>query len=203
MGLFTRSLVVLVVSVITEGTARADQFIVADVTYTHAADTTSDSHYRVAPLAGTPGNWTSPVNYAAGSAHVKLDVLTKPGAIPTKFQICFEASPSYACTDQSPTYTAPGTYEWTTKFSSFYYGGDVDWSKGVKKIALILKDTKNGKPQGDPLYVPTKLHVEVALLTQGATYMQPTKPAGDAGAPDAGRESDAGIEQDGGLEDAG
>lgn len=172
--------------------ARAEQFIVTDVTYTHSADTTSDSHYRVSPLAGTPTNWRSPIDYASGSVRVHLEVKTKPSDTQTRFQVCFEAMPSYGCTDQSPVYTKTGTYEWTTKFEDFYYGGEVDWSKGVSKIALILKDANNNKPQGDPKFVPTDLRVEVALLTSGASYVPPARDggAGDAGVADAGR-SDA------------
>jgi hypothetical protein len=167
--------------------ARADQVVVTDVTYTHSADTTSDSHYHVSPLAGTPSNWNSPVDYIKGSVHVLLEVKTKPvGDTPTKFQICFEGTPSYGCTTQSPTYTKAGTYEWTSTFSSsmgFYYGGDVDWSKGVNKIALILKDTMNNKPAGDPKYMPTDLHVEVTLLSQGASYKKAPPPAAGSAAP--------------------
>jgi len=178
---------------------RADQVVVTDVTYTHSAETTSDSHYHVTPLAGTPSNWNSPVDYIKGSVHVLLEVKTKPaGDTPTKFQICFEGTPSYACTEQSPTYTKPGKYEWNSAFSSpgFYFGGQVDWSKGVNQIALILKDTMNNKPAGDPKYMPTDLHVEVSLLSQGASYVAPPAAGSGAGAPpvdaNAGRAGGAG-----------
>lgn len=166
--------------------ARAEQFVVTDVSYTHSKDTTMDSHYRVAPLPGSPTNWKSPVDYASGSVHVLLEVKTKPaGDTPTKFQICFEGTPGYGCTDQSPTYTKTGTYEWTTKFSSFYLGnGGPDWSKGVSKVALILKDTNNNKPQGDAKYVPSDLRVQVALITNGASFAPPVEPR-DAGSGDA------------------
>jgi hypothetical protein len=150
--------------------ARAEQFIVTEVSYTHSKDTTTDSHYRVAPLSGTPTNWKSPVDYTAGSVHVRLEVKTKPTDTPTKFQICFEGTPGYGCT----TYTKTGSYEWTTKFSAFYLGdGGPDWSKGVSKVALILKDTENNKPQGDPNYVPTDLRVQVAVVSGGATFVPP------------------------------
>lgn len=178
------------------GNARAEQFVVTDVTYTHSAATTEDSHYRVNPAAGTPSNWQSPINYGTGSAHVRLEVKTKPGATPTKFQICFEANPSYACTNQSPTYTTTGTYEWTTDFEDFYYGGTVNWSQGVNKVALILKDTMNNKPQGDPSYVPTDLRVVVTIISPGASFVPPVLDAGtsqDAGARDAGTR-DAGAD---------
>ncbi|HVZ32256.1 MAG TPA: hypothetical protein VG963_07520 [Polyangiaceae bacterium] len=175
--------------------ARAEQFIAVDVTYTHAADTTTDSHYYVDPSPSTPANWKAPVDYASGSVHVLLQVKTKPTNAPTRFQVCFEGTPQFSCTDQSPVYTTTGEYEWTTAFSNFYQPSGVDWSKGVKRIPLILKDTNNNKPQGDPQYVPTDLRVEVAVLSPGAKYMKPTQDAGAAG--DAGANSgpvDAGAE---------
>jgi hypothetical protein len=162
--------------------ARADQFIVTDVTYTHSGQTTSDSHYRVAPSAATPKDWTKPLDWSKGSVHVLLEVKTKPGETPTKFQICFEGSPTYACTDQSPTYTKPGKYEWSTPFAKFYQASQMKWANGVSKVALILKDTNNGKPQGDPKYVPTDLHVEVAVVSEGSTYQASSKDAGVADA---------------------
>jgi MYXO-CTERM domain-containing protein len=173
--------------------ARAEQFVVTDVSYTHTGETTSDSHYRVNPAAGTPSNWQSPINYGTGSAHVRLEVKTKPGATPTKFQVCFEANPSYACTNQSPTYTTTGTYEWTTPFADFYYGGTVNWNEGVDQVALILKDTNNNKPQANPMYVPTDLRVVVTIISPGASFVPPVDAgtAQDAGARDAG--ADAGT----------
>jgi hypothetical protein len=170
--------------------AQADQFILTDVSYTHSGETTVDSHYHVDPSASTPKNWKSPVDYSTGSAHVRLEVKTKPGATPTKFQICFEGTPDYACTDQSPTYTTTGTYEWTTPFANFYFGGTVDWSKGINKVALILKDTNNNKPQGDVKYVPTDLRVEVAIISPGSSFVAPMRDAG-VGTSDAG--TDAGT----------
>ena len=63
-------------------TARAEQFVVAEATYTHSAQTTKDSHYFVDPTDETPPNWASPVDYANGSVHVRLEVKTKPSAMP-------------------------------------------------------------------------------------------------------------------------
>jgi hypothetical protein len=171
-------------------TAHADQFIVADETYTHSGQTTSDSHYRVAPTAATPKDWTKPLDWSKGSVHVLLEVKTKPTNTPTKFQICFEGSPNYACTAQSEPYTTPGTYQWTSSIKTFYSDpmkAPMNWANGISKVALILKDTNNGKPQGDPKYVPTDLHVEVAVVSEGSTYQAPAKDAGvvDASVKDA------------------
>lgn len=194
--------VLLVTSGLSAGVARADQFIVTDLGYTHAKDNTTDSHYRVDPLPGTPSNWKSPVDYSNGSVHVVLEVKTKPSDAPTRFQVCFEGTPDAACSEQGPTYTKTGTYAWTSKFSAFWSAkGGPDWSKGGGKIALILKDTNNGKPQGDPKYVPTELHVTVAVLSGNATFVPPAATPdgglGDAAGkpapvrPDAGSAADA------------
>lgn len=190
--------------------AWAVQFVVTDVTYTHSATTTTDSHLRIAPSAQTPINWVAPVNYTAGgTAHVRLEVFTKPSAAPTRFQICFEANAgSYACTDQAPTYTAPGVYDWVTPMPNFYQFSTVDWTKGVAKVALILKDDKNGKPAPEnvgptvsAMYMPSNVRVTVTMVSPGGTYVPPPPTPADAGAPDAsigdGGSTDAGSTADG------
>jgi hypothetical protein len=194
------------VASLTSAVARADQFVVVDSTWEHTPDL-ADSHYRVTPLGGTPANWKSPVDYASGMAHVHLVVTTKPTDQPTKFQVCFEATPTYACTDQSPTYTTVGVLDWETPFSNFWSppGESVDWSQGTKKIAIILKDTKNGKPSADnvgadtaALYTPTQVHMVVTIVAPGSTYVPPTEI--DGGLP---LDGDGGILADGGTSDGG
>ena len=200
--------------------SQAAQIVVTEVTYTHSATTTSDSHYVINPLAGTPSNWVSPIDYSRGTAVVRLEVFTKPTTIPTRFQICFDGSPSYACTDQAPAYTTPGVYTWTTPFTSFFQYSQVNWSLGTRQIALILKDTSNGKPAPENVgatesakYMPTRLRVTVTLVSPGGTYVPPATDAGvptadagvldaglrDAGTPDAGATVDAGAAEDAGV----
>jgi len=168
--------------------AFADQFVAMDDTWEHTPDM-PDSHYRVKPTAETPTDWLSPVDYSDGTAWVYLEVQTKPTAQETKFQVCFEATPTYACTAQSPTYTTVGTYEWPTDFSDFWSppGEFVDWTQGVNKLACILKDTMNNKPSEDnvgpevaALYTPTRVRMVVTIVSAGGTYMPPT-PTGEGG----------------------
>lgn len=170
-------------------TAWAAQFVALDDTWIHTPDL-ADSHYRASPAAATPADWTSPVDYSQGTAWVYLEVQTKPSAQPTKFQLCFEATPTYACTNQSPTYTATGTYEWSTPFADFWSppSTSVDWTLGVNKLACILKDTMNGKPSSDnvgpttaALYTPTQVRMVVTIVAPGSTYVSPT-PTGTGGA---------------------
>ena len=180
--------------------ARADQFVVVDETYTATAQNTDDSHYRVDPRAGSPTNWRSPVDYASGRAHARLEVITKPSTRKTLYNICYEATPSYACMGYSPAYTAPGVYDFEFPFSTFYQYNMVDWSKGVRKIALILKDENEAKKQGDPAFYPTQIHITITIVAPGSTYVPPM-PMPMA---DAGMEMDAAMPRDGGaLADAG
>ena len=163
--------------------AHAEQVVVADVAYTHSAQTTKDSHYRVNPTPETPANWQSPVNYAQGSVHVRLQVKTKPSATPTRFQICFEMKQNYCCTDQAPVYTTTGVYEWDTDVEKLWRPGPVDFTKGIVDSALILKDTNNVKPAPEnvgqatsALYMPSDVAVTVTLVSSGAVFQPPHDP---------------------------
>ncbi len=182
--------------------ALAQQFVIFDQTYTHTGEL-PDSHYRVDPLPETPADLTSPVDYASGTVHLYMEVLTKPTDEPTKMQVCFEASPTYGCTAQSPTYTTTGLYEWSTDVVDFWSPGTPDWSMGSGRIAVILKDTMNNKPSIDNVgadvaarYTPTDLHLVITWVAPGATYVPPMPDAVDGGVSDGGA-------ADGGAADAG
>ncbi len=184
--------------------ARAEQFVVVDETYTATAANTDDSHYRVNPRAGTPTNWRSPVDFASGRAHARLEVLEKPSTRKTLYNICYEATPSYACMAYSPAYTAPGVYDFEFPFSTFYQYSMVDWSKGVRKVALILKDENEIKKQGDAAFYPTKIHITITIVAPGSTYVPPMPTTmADAGVEmDAALPNDGGVSADAGVSDA-
>ena len=182
--------------------AQAGQIVVMDQTWVHGPDM-PDSHFRVPPMDGTPGNWVSPVDYTQGSAWVYLEVHSKPTQQPTRFQVCFEATPTYACTYQAPDYTDVGVYEWETPFANFYVppGESVDWTLGINKLACILKDTMNGKPSANnvgpevaALYMPTEVRMVVTLVEAGSVYEPPT-PSGEG---TTGGESSSGDATGGG-----
>jgi hypothetical protein len=197
----------LAATVLTAASAHAAQFVATDVRYVHSAQTTTDSHYRVNPSAETPASWTAPVDYASGSAHVRLEVFSKPNTTTqTCFQVCFEATTNYGCTDISKPYTTLGVYEWDTPFSRFFTPGPVSWNTGVRRVALLLKDTMNGKPAPEnvgaatsALYMPTDVRVTVTIVSPGSVYQPPAggpATSSDAGTPptpraDAGASSDA------------
>jgi hypothetical protein len=167
-----------------------DHFVLLDQTYTATSANTMDSHYRVDPRMGTPSNWRSPIDYASGKVHARLDVISKPSAKKTLYNICFEATPSYACMPYA-MYSATGVVDIEFPFSSFYQYNDVDWSKGIRDIALILKDENQTKMQGSPDFYPTTVHATLTVIKPGASYVPPSD-AIDAGMPaDAGEPDDA------------
>lgn len=179
--------------------AHAKQFVVADATYTHSAQTTTDSHYKVDPTPETPADWANPVDYATGSVHVRLEVKTKPSDAPTRFQICFEMKVNYSCTDQVKAYTAPGVYEWDTDVQAGYRPGPVDFSQGILRTALILKDTNNVKPSPEnvgaataALYLPSDLRVTVTVVSAGSEYEPPTDPTSSGGSGGGGGSASSG-----------
>ena len=190
--------------------AQAAQVVVLDETWVHAPDI-ADSHYRVDPRPGTPDNWVSPVDYSQGKAYLYLEVHSKPTAQPTRFQVCFEANPTYGCTEQSPIYTEVGVYEWESDFAGFWSppGEFVDWSLGVNKIACILKDTMNNKPSADnvgpemaALYMPTEVRLVVTIVEPGGIYEPPT-PTGEGTSSSGGDESSGGVSTTGSGESTG
>lgn len=191
--------------------ASADQIVVFDQTYVHAPDL-PDSHFRMPPGAGTPENWVSPIDWSQGSAWVHLEVTSKPTDQETKFQVCFEATPTYGCTYQSPTYTEVGVYEWETPFDAFWSppGTAVDWTQGVNQIACILKDTENGKPSADnvgdeiaALYMPTDVRIVVTLVEEGSVYEPPEPLDAGTGTSGGGDGGDDTTSADGGSETTG
>jgi hypothetical protein len=184
--------------------AHAEQVVAAEAAYTHSAQTTKDSHYRVKPTPETPANWASPVDYAHGSVHVRLEVKTKPSATPTRYQICFEMKVNYCCTDQAPAYTAPGVYEWDTDVEKLWRPGPVDFAQGILQNALILKDTNNVKPAPEnvgeatsALYMPSDVAVTVTLVSSGSTFQPPNPPDPSQGG--GGGTGPSGASQGGGA----
>jgi hypothetical protein len=171
------------------------QFVVAEATYTATTQNTMDSHFFVMPAAGTPANWRAPTDYASGTAHARVEVLEKPSTRKTLYNICFEGTPTAACMGYSPVYTAPGVLDFSFAFSTFYQYSAVDWTKGINRVALILKDENGNKMQGDAAFYPTKIHVTITIVAPDATYVPPTfgSDAGtDAAVADAGVVKDAG-----------
>jgi hypothetical protein len=168
--------------------ALAQQRIVIDETYTATAQNTTESHYRIKPLASTPSNWRSPVDYTSGMVRVRAEVLEKPSDKKTLVNICFEGN-AKSCMPYPPAYTAPGIYNFSAPFGAFWQFDKLDWTKGIQNVAVVLKTETEVEAQGDPLYYPAKMHVTITLVPPtSADDDAGAAPPRDAGAaPDAGR----------------
>jgi hypothetical protein len=168
------------------------QVTVSDLTFTATAQNTvtagSDMGVYVAPpLASSPANWKSPVDFASGMAYVRLEVLDKPSDRKTELNICLAGMPAKACLPYSPIYTAKGVYNFSATLSTVYGFDQVDWTKGVSQTQFILKDETGKVVPGDAQFFPTKLHVTITLVAPGETYVPPSDMK------DAGMPSDASV----------
>jgi hypothetical protein len=166
--------------------ARAEQFVLIDLTYEATSANTTDSHFPGPPAANIPKNLKSPIDYASGTAYVRFEVLSKPSAAKTLYNICFQNPSNYACLGYPPAYTATGTYNFSGAFSSFWQGDLVDWSMGISEVQLILKDEKEVKVQGNAMFYPYKMHVTITIVAPGSTYVPPDMAAAGAGGSSAG-----------------
>lgn len=161
--------------------AYAEQFVLLDLSYEATSANTMDSHFPAMPAANIPKNLKTPVDYASGTAYVRFEVLTKPSAAKTLYNICFENASNYACLPYPPAYTAAGVYTFNAPFSAFWQGNLVDWSMGISGVQLILKDEKEAKVQGSAMFYPYQTHITITLVTPGSTYEPPDASAAGAG----------------------
>jgi hypothetical protein len=156
------------------GSAHAQpQFLLLDTSYTATAQNTSDSHFAATPGSGVPTNWKSPTDYTQGKAYVELDILQKPSAVSTLYNICFENDSGAACLPYGPAYTTTGHTAWSADFTSFWNFDVVDWTQGVTKVSLILKDAMENKKQGDADFYPYEAHVQISIVPKDMTYVAP------------------------------
>lgn len=169
--------------------AQAQQFVLVDETYTANSMNTMDSHFKIAPKAGIPADWTKPVNYAGGKAYVELQILEKPSDVPTLYNVCFMNSVNYSCMPYGPAYTATGPNPFNSAIMDFWQNDVMDWTKGVSEVQIVLKNMMEQKRQGDPQFYPMKAHVTISIVPPGGTYVKPTS-GGQVGA--GGRATPAG-----------
>ena len=165
----------------------AAQFVLFDVTFTFTkedADNSkpSPSHYYVKGdqlNPERPKNWTAPVDYRNGTVHVRLEVLKKPtGNEPTTWSICYIPNKGigkgYGCTGTT-VYRAEGVYEKDVSMKSFWQNDAIEWSEGIKRMDLVIKDNSGGsghahKRKDSEKFFPTKVRMTVVQVSAGSKY---------------------------------
>lgn len=163
----------------------AEQFVLFDVTFTFTQEDAlnskpSQSHYylkddRLNPQR--PKDWTTPVDYRNGTAHLRLEVLEKPaGDQPTSWSVCYipykGQNHGYGCIGTGP-YSKTGVIEKDLDMTKFWQNNDIIWSQGIKEMHLVLKDDKNlhAHKRPDPeKFFPTKVRMTVIQVSKGSTY---------------------------------
>jgi hypothetical protein len=168
----------------TQARAEQAQFVLVDATFTAAANNTMSSEYAVAPLEGAPANWRSPIDYAAGSLHVRVEVLEKPSEMKTLSNVCLKSNDVLTCQPYPPSYTKPGVYKSDAYFSDFWQFEVYDWTTPVERVNVVVKDENGRFVQGNPAYFPTKMHVIVTVVPPGERFIETDPLDGDDG--DAG-----------------
>lgn len=168
-------------------TASAEQFVLFDVTFTYTkadADGSkpSKSHYYVkGDLINEhrPKDWTAPVDYRNGTAHIRLEVLDKPpGGAPTTWTICYIPNKGqgngYGCMGTG-IYREAGVYERDVPMTEFWENDSIIWEQGIKQMDLVIKDDSGGqghahKRKDSERYFPTRVRLTVVQVSAGSKY---------------------------------
>ncbi len=164
--------------------AQNTQFTLLDTPYIHNTNSRAFSYFPLPP--GVPDDWRSPVNYAEGTIHMRLEVLSKPSARDVNYQICIfqdqHTSAKHACA-RYQKFSAPGTYIWEQSLPSIFQYGNLDWSRRMLDTMLVVKDGAGnpvddrfgfgGKWAGSPdfsLYYPMEVKFTAIVVAKGAAF---------------------------------
>ena len=93
-------------------------------------------------------NLNQPVNYAGGTVHQRVEVLSKPSDAPVVYQLCLvpvDISATPACSSSGLTFSRPGVYETEQPLNSFSNYGGINWDKGIVDVMVVIKD-EAGRP---------------------------------------------------------
>lgn len=162
-------------------TSHSQPLLLLDTTFIHGAQAESRPN-AVFPLPEkVPANWKTPVDYSGGTAHFRLEVLSKPTETAIQYQPCLNQT-SQPTTRRGcalpETLAVPGVHTWSQPFSQ--WNNPLDWSVRPHAQVLILKDAY-GTPivpgatdwVGDPylsLYYPMKVRFSAAVTAGGSAF---------------------------------
>ncbi len=167
------------------GSVRAEQFVLFDEVFTFeekdAVPTKSHLHVKAEQFGkNTPKDWTSPIDYRNGTAHIRIAVLEKPaGDVPTMWSLCYIPNKgqnnNYGCLS-SPNYNKTGIFEKDQKMTEFWENDSIIWTQGIKQMSLVIKRAKAGGKAHAHLqpdltkFFPTKIRVTIVQVAKGSTY---------------------------------
>ena len=155
-------------------------------THTHQSGRlTGSGAYSFFAAPSGLGSLTAPVDYASGTVHQRLEVLSKPSDEPVRYQLCLvpkNISVKPACSTSELSFSDTGVYENTQPLSSFSNYSSVDWESGIDDVMLVVKDDQ-GRPvdaayfvgQGSETlnledYFPMQVNFAVVLVPPGISF---------------------------------
>jgi hypothetical protein len=165
----------------------AEQFVLFDVTFPFTkadADNSkpSASHYYVKSdrlNPERPKDWTAPVDYRNGTAHLRIEVIEKPaGSEATTWSVCYipykGQRKGYGCFNTA-VYKEAGVYEKDIPMTGFWQNDEIIWNEGIKEMHLVIKDNSGGsghahKRPDHEKFFPTKVRMTVIQVSAGAKY---------------------------------
>lgn len=175
----------LVVFLTTASFGHAGQFVLFDVTFTFTKEEADNSkpnasHYYLKAdrlNAQRPKDWTAPIDYRNGTAHLRIEVLEKPaGGEPAMWSVCYipykGQNHGYGCLGTG-AYKTVGVHEKDIPMTSFWQNNDILWDQGIKEMHLVIKDGtgthahKHSEPQK---FFPTKVRMMLIQVSKGSTY---------------------------------
>jgi hypothetical protein len=144
------------------------------------------------PALRLPANSVSPVNYAGGSAQIKIVIESKPSARPMKALVCFWRHAAtkfqYETCRSAGVFTTTGTYRVALPAPTSWWkkGGTYDWTKQASVGRIMLTDPNTGKifmnskcgkacyTGGDlASHVPVRMTSQLIFVAKGATFRPP------------------------------
>jgi hypothetical protein len=151
---------------------------------------TANSYWE--PTLRQPANYVSPVNYAGGSAQIKIVIESKPSARPMKAMVCFWRHAAtkfqYETCRSAGVFTTKGTYRVALPAPTSWWkkGGTYDWTKQASVGRIMLVDPNTGKifmnsKCGKACYtgadlgshVPVRMSSQLIFVAKGATFQPP------------------------------
>lgn len=128
---------------------------------------------------------SAPVDYATGTLHQRIEVNAKPSGEAVQYEVCLvhndDLSIGPACAQaNSLRFEESGVYETAIKLSSFSNYNQIDWSKGLQQVMLIIKD-KDGNTVDDRFLFKNNNNQNVSLTDfypMQVTYRAIIVPAG-------------------------
>lgn len=167
--------------------AYAEQFVLFDVMFDYTKDDAenskpSKSHFYVKNELlnpNRPKDWTSPIDYRNGTAHLRLEVIEKPaGSEPTRWSVCYIPNKGqkngYGCLG-TDMYRESGVYEKDIPMTSFWENNSIVWTEGIKQVDLVIKDDSGGsghahkRPDSEKFF-PTKIRMTLIQVSAGSKY---------------------------------